>query len=204
MIVAAKHGFRRSAVNDQGTQTDERDPKEEISSPPASLCDHDQQGGMQIASNSELQDRTSTPENSVQVESPPLSDIVPPESYQTREDELKNTYIKNLEAKLKEAEKAIAKRDKDVRKQVKYHLHQQEVLNRNVERDQALAEFSRANRCLLAENSALSHWAHSVNGENASLREQIVLIMQQYDGLRVGPYAPATCAAESMLPTDAK
>jgi hypothetical protein len=151
LIAAANQAFRRSEVNDQGTQTEECDPIEQSCSPTISLYDYDQQGGMQIASNSELQDRTSTPENSVRVESPPLSDIVPPTRYQTREDELKSDHIKNLEAKLKEAQKVIAKCEKDVRKQVNYHLNQQVVLNRENEQTQALVELGRANRCLLAE-----------------------------------------------------
>jgi hypothetical protein len=168
------------------------------------LCDHDQQGGMQIASDFGVEDRTPTPENSVRFESPPLSGIVPPERYQTHEDELKRAYIKNLEAKLKEAQKVIAKCEKDVRKQVNYHLNQQVVLNRENEQTQALVELGRANRYLVAENSALSDWAHSINSENASLRQQIVIIMEQHDLWLGGSYAPAPCATESMVPIDVK
>jgi hypothetical protein len=204
LIVAAKHGFRRSAVNDQGTQTDERDPKEHISSPPISLCDHDQQGGMQTAFSSDLKDRTSTPENSVRFESPPLSDIVPPARYQTRGAELESAYIKYLEAELEEAHKVNAKCKKDIKKQVDYHLNQQAALALHDQQHDILLKVSQHNLDLQARYSALLRWAHSLDWENASLREQIVLIMQQYDGLRVGPYAPATCAAESKLSTDVK
>lgn len=204
MIVAGNQAFRRSDVNDQGTQTDERDPKEHISSPPISLCDHDLQGGMQTASSSELQDRTSTPENSVRFESPPLSDIVPPERYRTRNDKLKSAYTKYLEAKLEEAHKVNAECKKDIKRQVNYHLNQQAALALHDEQHKVLLEVSQFNLDLQARYSALLRWAHSLDWENASLRQQIVLIMQHHDGLRVSPYAPATCAAESMMPTDVK
>jgi hypothetical protein len=159
---------------------------------------------MQTAFSSDLKDRTSTPENSVRFESPPLSDIVPPARYQTRGDELKSAYIENLEAKLKEAEKVIAECKKDVKKQVNYHLNQQAALALHDEQHDILLKVSQFNLDLQARYSALLRWAHSLDWENASLREQIVLIMQQYDGLRVSPYATATCAPESMVPTDVK
>lgn len=204
MIAAANQAFRRSELNDQGTQTEERDPIEQSCSPTISLYDHDQQGRIQTASDSGLEDRTSTPENSVPVESPPLSNNVWQPRDETREDELKSAYIKYLEAKLEEAHKLDAKCKKDIKRQVNYHLNQQAALALHDEQHKVLLEVSQFNLDLQARYSALSRWAHSLHWENASLMEQIVLIMQQYDALRVGPYAPATCAAESMVPTDVK
>lgn len=203
-MVAGNQAFRRSDVNNQGDQTEGRDSIEQSCSPTISLYDHGQQGRTQTASDSGLEDPTATPENSVPVESPPLSDNVSPPRDEIREDELKSAYIKDLETKLKEAERVIAECKKDVKKQVNYHLNQQAALALHDEQHKVLLEVSQSNLNLQARYSALLRCAHSLDWENASLRQQIVLIMQQYDGLRVGPYAPATCAAESMLPTDAK
>jgi hypothetical protein len=153
LIVAAKHGFRRSDVNDQGTQT-EQDDSDQNSSPTISSFDPDRQDGMQTASDSGLNDRASKSENSIRLESPPSSDV----------DLL--SHIKSLEVELRTAQIVNAKLNADGRGHAKHVRDMEKAVYGSQELAKTLNIADQANTYLLARY-------HAVLQENDFLRSKI-------------------------------